>query len=93
VWCQAGTHRANGFGHTHTHTHTHTHGDIPGLALPSPKDDHYLRIENARRLCFDRRVFIYLLIYLYECYSQNSKSIEPNRMKFGEMIVYYPETS
>jgi len=24
--------------------------------------DYYLRIENAERLCFDRRVFIYLFI-------------------------------
>jgi len=29
---------------------------------------------------------------LYACYSQNSKSIEPNRMKFGGMIGYYPGT-
>jgi len=49
----------------------------------------YLRIENAGRLCFDRCVFI----YLYACYSQNSKSIEPNRMEFGVMIGYYPGTS
>jgi len=55
--------------------------------------DYYLRIENAGRLCFDRRVFIYLFIYMYACYSQISKSIEPNRMKFGGMIVYYPGTS
>jgi len=54
---------------------------------------YYLRIENAGRLCFDRREFINLLIYLYACYSQNSKSIEPNRMKFDGMIVYYPGTS
>jgi len=52
---------------------------------------YYLRIENAGRLCFDRRVFIYL--FICTCYSQNSKSIEPNRMKFGGMIVYYPGTS
>jgi len=38
-------------------------------------------------------LFIYLFIYLYACYSLNSKSIEPNRMKFGGMIVYYPGTS
>jgi len=37
---------------------------------------------------------VYLFIYLYACYSQNSKSIEPNRMKFGGMIGYYnPGTS
>jgi len=26
------------------------------------------------------------------CYSHNSKSIKPNRMKFGGMIGYYPGT-
>jgi len=31
-------------------------------------------------------------IYLYACYSYNSKSIKPNRMKFGGMIGYYPGT-
>jgi len=41
---------------------------------------------------FDRRVFIYLFIYLYACYSHNTKSIKPNRMKFGGMIGYYPGT-
>jgi len=35
---------------------------------------------------------VYLFIYLYACYSHNSKSIKPNRMKFGGMIVYYPGT-
>jgi len=40
------------------------------------------------RLCFDRRVFI----YLYACYSHNSKSIKPNRMKCGGMNGYYPGT-
>jgi len=40
------------------------------------------------RLCFDRCVFI----YLYVCYSHNSKSIKPNRMIFGGMIGYYPRT-
>jgi len=38
-------------------------------------------------------IAVYLFLYLYACYSQNSKSIEPNRMKFGGMIVYYPGTS
>jgi len=38
-------------------------------------------------------IAVYLFIYLYACYSQYSKSIEPNRMQFGEMIVYYPGTS
>jgi len=32
---------------------------------------------------------VYLFIYLYACYSHNSKSIEPNRMEFGGMIGYY----
>jgi len=33
---------------------------------------------------------IYLFIYLYDCYSHNTKCIKPNRMKFGGMIGYYP---
>jgi len=32
---------------------------------------------------------VYLFIYLYACYSHNSKSIKPNHMKFGGMIGYY----
>jgi len=36
--------------------------------------------------------YIYLFIYLYACYSHNSKHIKPNRMKFGGMIGFYPET-
>jgi len=35
---------------------------------------------------------VYLFIYLYACYSHNSKSIKPNRMKFGGMIGYYAGT-
>jgi len=35
---------------------------------------------------------IYLFIYLYACYSHNSKSIKQNRMTFGGMIGYYPGT-
>jgi len=35
---------------------------------------------------------IYLFIYLYACYSHNTKRIKPNRMKFGGMIGYYPGT-
>jgi len=31
-------------------------------------------------------------IYLYACYSHNSKSIKPNRMTFGGMIGYNPGT-
>jgi len=37
-------------------------------------------------------IAVYLLIYLYACYSHNSKSIKPNRMTFGGMIGYYPGT-
>jgi len=29
---------------------------------------------------------------LYACYSHKSKSIKPNRIKFGGMIGYYPGT-
>jgi len=50
---------------------------------------YYLRIENAEGYVL---IAIYLFIYLYACYSQNSKSIEPNRMKFGGLIGYYPGT-
>jgi len=35
---------------------------------------------------------IYLFIYLYVCYSHNSKSIKLNGTKFGGMIGYYPGT-
>jgi len=48
--------------------------------------NNYLRIENAEG-------YVLIAIYLYACYSQNSKSIKLNRMKFGGMIVYYPGTS
>jgi len=37
-------------------------------------------------------IAVYSFIYLYVCYSHNSKSIQPNRMKFGGMISYYPGT-
>ena len=37
-------------------------------------------------------LFIYLWICVFVCYSQNSKSIELNRSKFGGMIGYYPRT-
>jgi len=46
----------------------------------------YLCIENAEG---------YVLIGVYcmrACYSHKSKSIKPNRMKFGGMIGYYPGT-
>jgi len=35
---------------------------------------------------------MYLFIYLYVCYSHNSKSIKPNPIEFGGMIGYYPGT-
>jgi len=37
-------------------------------------------------------IAVYLFIYLYACYSHNSKSIKPKHMKFGGMIGYYPWT-
>jgi len=37
-------------------------------------------------------LFIYVFIYLYACYSYNSKSIKPNRIKFDRMIGCYPGT-
>jgi len=37
-------------------------------------------------------MFWSLCIYLYACYSHNSKSIKPNRMKFGGMVGCYPGT-
>jgi len=50
---------------------------------------YYLRIENAGGYVL---IAVYLFIYLYACYSHNSKSITPNRIKFGGMIGYYPGT-
>jgi len=50
---------------------------------------HYLRIENAEGYVL---ISVYLFIYLYACYSHNSKSIKPNGMKFGGMIGYYQGT-
>jgi len=50
---------------------------------------YYLRIENAEGYVL---IAVYLFIYLYACYSHNSKSIQPNHMKFGGMIGYYPGT-
>jgi len=49
----------------------------------------YLRIVNAEGYVL---IAVYLFIYLYACYSHYSNSIEPNRMKFGGMIGYYPGT-
>jgi len=56
--------------------------DLPALAF-------YLRIENAEGYVL---IAVYLFIYLSVCSSHNSKSIKPNRMKFGGMIGYYPGT-
>jgi len=56
--------------------------DAPNTSWPKL---YYLCIENAEG-------YVLIAIYLYACYSQNSKSIEPNRMKFGGMIGYYPGT-
>jgi len=58
---------------------------------------YYLRIENAEGyvlIAVDLFIylFMYLFIYLYAYYSHNTKSIKPNRMKFGGMIGYYPGT-
>jgi len=50
---------------------------------------YYLGIENAEGYVL---IAVYLYIYLYACYSHNSKSIQPNRMKFGGMIGYYQGT-
>jgi len=50
---------------------------------------YYLRIENAEGYVL---IAVYLFIYLCACYSHNTKSIKPNRMKFGGMIGYYPGT-
>jgi len=61
------------------------------LHVPPITPHHWLPSHwKCGRLCFDRRVFLF--IYLYACYSHNTKSIKPNRMKFGGMIVYYPRT-
>ncbi|TNN37541.1 hypothetical protein EYF80_052290 [Liparis tanakae] len=48
-----------------------------------------LVIENAEGYVL---IAVYLYIYLYACYSHKSKSIKPNRMKFGGMIGNYPGT-
>jgi len=37
-------------------------------------------------------IAVYLFVCVCACYSHNSKSIKPNRMKFGAMIGYYPGT-
>jgi len=51
--------------------------------------NNYLRIENAEGNVL---IAVHLYIYLYACYSHNSKSIKPNHMKFGGMVGYYPWT-
>jgi len=50
---------------------------------------YYLRIENAEGYVL---IAVYSFMYLYACYSHNSKSIKPNRRKFGGVIGYYPGT-
>ena len=37
-------------------------------------------------------IAVYLFVCLSVCYSHNSKSIKPNRMKFGALIGYYTGT-
>jgi len=56
---------------------------------PDDLTDYCLRIENAEGYVL---MAVYLFIYLYACYSHNSKSIKLNRMKFSGMIGYYPGT-
>jgi len=34
----------------------------------------------------------HLYAFVHACYSHKSKSIQPNRIKFGGMIGYYPGT-
>jgi len=58
---------------------------IQGTATSDTGLFYYRRIENA-----DGNVLI--AVYLYAGYSLKSKSIKPNRMKFGGMIGYYPGT-
>jgi len=37
-------------------------------------------------------IYLYVCVCVFVCYSQNSKSIKPNRMTFGGMIGYYAGT-
>jgi len=53
------------------------------------RGSYYLCIENAEGYVL---IAVYLFIYLYACYSHNSKSIKLNRMRIGGMIAYYPGT-
>jgi len=46
---------------------------------------YYLRIENAEG-------YVLIAVYLYACVRVKTKSMKPNRMKFGGMIGYYPGT-
>jgi len=50
---------------------------------------YYLRIENAEGNVL---IAVYLYACVRVCHSHKSKSIKPNRMKFGGMIGYYPGT-
>jgi len=50
---------------------------------------YYLRIENAEGNVL---IAVYLYACVRACYSHKSKSIKPNRMKFGGMIGCYPGT-
>jgi len=59
------------------------------VPLPSLYCYYYLRIENAEGYVL---IAVYLFVCVFACYSHNSKSIKPNRMKFGGMIGYYPAT-
>jgi len=60
-----------------------------GHTLKGENHTGYLRIENAEGYVL---IAVYLFIYLYACYSHNTKSFKPNRMKYGGMIGYYPGT-
>jgi len=62
---------------------------VTGLMLLSLYLCYYLRIENAEGYVW---IAVYLFIYLHACYSHNSKSSKPNRMKFSGIIGYYPGT-
>jgi len=67
----------------------HSTCPYPGALCLITRSHCYLRIENVEGFVL---IAVYLFIYLYACYSHNSKSIKPNRMKFGGMIGYYPGT-
>jgi len=52
---------------------------------------HYLRIENAYAYVLIA-VYLFICMCVCVCYLHNSKSIKPNRMKFGGIIGYSPGT-